>query len=527
MSEPTITALVSSTKSTKKKRVGFRPVSKSKAKRNQGKLPKSSLAKSSPKSLPQPPSNTISEPEERINGELPDTPVSPQKPAAKKTSTRKLIPSRKRKQSGITVGVSRGSTAVHDGGTTTAAETPPPSSRSEFNDGKHVSVIVPAKRSQEQDNNILERLKAENPEGVRLSSFCSSFKGKRTKRDADDKAPSSPQKKDKSNTTTLPRKVSSEQTGAPAVQIVDGEIVLQESSLRFPGQRRSVKEVEEEFDVVEEDAQLAIVGASYNSFVNRKGPRHWSMDETKRFYEALRQLGTDFCSMEAFFENRTRKQLKRKYTAELSKNPELVEMALNPKYQKDVDGLTLDSPLLALLTDLSVFNVEVDQKAIEAAAIEEPIPYEPTNVESTPKEGEKSAEKGERIANTSDQWEVVEEDAQNEIPVAPQHAGTITTSARFSAEQQTLWPSYEDTQTADGEFPEPSMEDFFHEHEDPEAVEPAKLLDQAAAESSGGNNVPEKAASEVDSLSLVPSAKKTPARSKKRPKFRSAPRKKK
>jgi hypothetical protein len=332
MPEPTITALVSSTKSTKKKRVGFRPVSKSKTKGNRSKTVKTSPPKSSLKTPP--PSATTTEPEELIDDEIAEAPASPKKPASKKTITKKTTATRKRKQSGITAGVSRTTTETSDHATT---ETSLPSPQLESKDAKQTSALVltarPA-RSQEQDNNILEKLKAENPEGVRLRSFCSRFKGKKGKKDPEDKTPASPQKKEKSN--AAPRKASNQQTGAPVVQIVDGRIVLQESSLRFPGQRRSVKEVEEEFDVVEEDAQLAIVGASYNSFVNRKGPRHWSVDETKRFYEALRQLGTDFCSMEAFFENRTRKQLKRKYTAELTKNAELVEMALHPKYQKDV-----------------------------------------------------------------------------------------------------------------------------------------------------------------------------------------------
>lgn len=81
---------------------------------------------------------------------------------------------------------------------------------------------------------------------------------------------------------------------------------------------------------------LGIVGASINSFVNRKGPQHWTVKETERFYEALRQLGTDFGCMEAFFENRTRKQLKRKYQAEQTRNPRLVEMALDPKNQTEI-----------------------------------------------------------------------------------------------------------------------------------------------------------------------------------------------
>jgi hypothetical protein len=330
MPEPTITALVSSTKNTKKKRVGFRPVSKSKTKGNRGKTLKTGPPKSSLK-LPPPSSSTTTEPEELIDGEIAEAPASPETLATKKTITKKTTATRKRKQSGITAGVSRTITETSDHTTT---KTSVPSLQIESKDTKQTSAIVPTARparSQEQDNNILEKLKAENPEGVRLNSFCSKYKGKK---DPADKTPASPQKKEKSN--AAPQNASNQQTGAPVVQIVDGRIVLNESSLSFPGQRRTVKEVEEEFDVVEEDAQLAVVGASYNSFVNRKGPRHWSVEETKRFYEALRQLGTDFCSMEAFFENRTRKQLKRKYTAELTKNAELVEMALHPKYQKDV-----------------------------------------------------------------------------------------------------------------------------------------------------------------------------------------------
>lgn len=338
MPEPTITALVSSTKSTKKKRIAFRPVSKSKAKGNRGKPAKTTPPKSKSPAVP-PPSSATSEPEERLDVENSEAPVSPDKLAAKKTTIKKSAFARKRKQSGITVGVSRTTAEASDIATKEASLYSP---LSEAQDPKHASPAVPTAkpdRSKEQDNNILEKLKAENSEGVQLTSFCSNFKGKRRKKDLEDKTPASPQKKEKSN--AVPRRTSSQQTGAPVVQIVDGEIVLQESSLRFPGQRRSVKEVEEEFDVVEEDAQLAIVGASYNSFVNRKGPRHWNVVETKRFFEALRQLGTDFCSMEAFFENRTRKQLKRKYTAELTKNPELVEMALSPKYQKDVGECTV------------------------------------------------------------------------------------------------------------------------------------------------------------------------------------------
>ena len=101
-----------------------------------------------------------------------------------------------------------------------------------------------------------------------------------------------------------------------------------------PGARRSVQEVEAEFgqEVVEEEAQhSAVIGASYNSFVSRRAPQHWSVVETKKFYKCLRMVGTDFATMAAFFENRTRKQLKRKYQVENTKNPHLIELALSPQ----------------------------------------------------------------------------------------------------------------------------------------------------------------------------------------------------
>ena len=202
-----------------------------------------------------------------------------------------------------------------------------------------------------QDQHLLQRLASENPDAVRLRTFCSVFKGKKqprakrkgtgtnvaertnkTSNNNSNKASKNSNHDANSQTIHNNHVMTPDVTGAPVVKIVDGEIVLQESSLVVPGQRRTVQEVEEEFqDVVEEDAQLAIVGASYNSFVNRKGPQHWTVDDTKRFFEGLRQMGTDFCSMEAFFENRTRKQLKRKYRQELIRNPALVEMALDPK----------------------------------------------------------------------------------------------------------------------------------------------------------------------------------------------------
>jgi hypothetical protein len=249
------------------------------------------------------------------------------------------------------------------------------------------SASIPALSSHDQA--ILNQLNEENANEVenveesRMNMFCSRFKGpkREVKGDKDASSKKSSQNGKKSNgnsskvadaaatsgaatctsdSTTINDPNSSNMNnnnnttttnGAPEVQIIDGEIVLQESSVMLPA-RRSVQEVEEEYqdNVVEEDAQMAIVQASYNSFLTKgdhgktRKTGNWSIKETKRFYIALQQLGPDFGSMEAlFFENqRTRRQLKHKYQKELSRNSNFVqELALNPKYQIDLGKLLL------------------------------------------------------------------------------------------------------------------------------------------------------------------------------------------
>jgi Myb DNA-binding like len=158
-----------------------------------------------------------------------------------------------------------------------------------------------------------------------LSSFCSKYRSKGPPKPKDIPDPLPPP------TAVEPEPAAPIHAG-PVVQIINGEIVLQASSMVVSSARKTVAELEEEFDqVVEEEGHTAVVGASYNSFVSRRKPQHWTVQETKLFYNALRQVGTDFACMESYFENRTRKQLKRKYQIESTKNPKLIELALDPK----------------------------------------------------------------------------------------------------------------------------------------------------------------------------------------------------
>mmetsp|Transcript_45356 Transcript_45356/g.51377 ORF Transcript_45356/g.51377 Transcript_45356/m.51377 type:complete len:638 (+) Transcript_45356:77-1990(+) len=403
------------------------------------------------------------------------------------------------------------------------------------------SAIIPAFSSQDQD--ILDQLGEENPKEIRLSLFCSRFK--RPKRKIKDAKKSSQNSKKKINKvtdlltdaasisdliTSNDLKINSNTTasnGAPVVQIINGEIVLQESSVQLPG-RRSVQEVEAEFqdNVVEEDVQNAIVQASYASFrtkgdhgkKRKKGT--WSLKETKTFYIALQQLGPDFGSMEVlFFENqRTRRQLKSKYQKELNRNPDFVqELALNPEYQIELD--------------MTSFNLEVDPKQIEAHENEEAPPFEPTD-ENNSAAMTSSAKTGagnngnNDISNKEYDCEVVEEDAEEErrADLAISEANIWSTTG----EDQNIG---EEEIAEEEEIAGPSMEDFFHDTSFDNDFMDKSVEEETTSREEGQSSekpqaiTPAKEKVQVEELvSLVP--KKTNAKPR-RPKIRPTSRKKK
>lgn len=124
----------------------------------------------------------------------------------------------------------------------------------------------------------------------------------------------------------------------PLVEIINGEIVIKESSIVI-GAHQTTEDVDKELAadgaVVEEAADG--ITATYTSFTNYLKTQHWKLDETRQFYMALRQCGTDFSTMEQMYERfdkpKTRKQLKSKYKRECKKNPRLIDMAMNPSAQ--------------------------------------------------------------------------------------------------------------------------------------------------------------------------------------------------
>ena len=132
----------------------------------------------------------------------------------------------------------------------------------------------------------------------------------------------------------LPPPVEEARGIGPQVELVNGNIVLKESSLVMPDPAGD----EEDYDDVSNNAGGGAGGAAgggtqkpatYNSFLKRKSGSRWGVEETWLFYKALRQCGTEFSLMQSFFPGRTRKQLKQKFIKEEREHPELVRRTLD------------------------------------------------------------------------------------------------------------------------------------------------------------------------------------------------------
>ncbi|XP_022938444.1 uncharacterized protein LOC111444681 isoform X1 [Cucurbita moschata] len=60
---------------------------------------------------------------------------------------------------------------------------------------------------------------------------------------------------------------------------------------------------------------------NYHSFMDKTSRTKWSKHDTERFYEAVRQFGTDFCMIQQLFPGRTRHQIKLKFKNEERHHP--------------------------------------------------------------------------------------------------------------------------------------------------------------------------------------------------------------
>jgi transcription factor TFIIIB component B'' len=235
-----------------------------------------------------------------------------------------------------------------------------------------------------------------------MKDFCSKFKIPKEAREA---SRPTPKANETANAPPPPADEEKDERSAPFVEMINGEIVIKESSM-IVGGRRTTEEVDRELEgaVVEEENEG--ITATYNSFTKRQKTSRWTVEETKNFFLALRQCGTDFSTMESFFTGedgttkRTRKQLKSKYLRETKKNLKLIDMAMNPAVQ--------------LPLDLSVFG-ELDMDAVKDTVVplgQATASPAPLNLESSSGKKRKASSSPSVVTQTQEyEMEEIVEDA--------------------------------------------------------------------------------------------------------------------
>ena len=108
---------------------------------------------------------------------------------------------------------------------------------------------------------------------------------------------------------------------APQVQVVDGQIVVNQQSLSVKAQIEPLMKPERQV----EESGNKLSAFSYSGYL---APEKWTKEDTDTFYTVLEQFGTDFGTIQKFFPKRERKQIKSKFRREEKSNPEKIELAL-------------------------------------------------------------------------------------------------------------------------------------------------------------------------------------------------------
>lgn len=107
-------------------------------------------------------------------------------------------------------------------------------------------------------------------------------------------------------------------------------IVVNENSLIVAQQEGTAEgEYEEVFESL-------VPTSRYSSFKNQKASTHWGIEETKVFYKALSQCGTNFSLLQSFLPNRTRNEIKNKFHREEKAHPELINNFIHSASPLDI-----------------------------------------------------------------------------------------------------------------------------------------------------------------------------------------------
>ncbi|KAF4124235.1 hypothetical protein GMORB2_5951 [Geosmithia morbida] len=152
-------------------------------------------------------------------------------------------------------------------------------------------------------------------------------------------------------------------SAGPQFRIVDGQIVLDQSSLVMDRHARAAATAQDMEAIEENDFTRLITSNSFMNTSKLRGPNIWTADETELFYRGLRMFGTDFEILSKMFPGKQRRHLKLKFNREERHNPHLIDAAMC-----GVKTTKMDIDEYKAFTGAefeSVESIEADQRRIE------------------------------------------------------------------------------------------------------------------------------------------------------------------
>ncbi|KAL7817690.1 hypothetical protein V8C26DRAFT_397608 [Trichoderma gracile] len=162
--------------------------------------------------------------------------------------------------------------------------------------------------------------------------------GSRDGSEAPEASPDDPSVKSKSATPTaaaaaaaaaaLPSSDTPAPASGPQFRIVDGQIIIDQSSLVMDRHARAAAARGDMETVEENDFTRLITSSSFMNTSKLKGPNIWTEEETELFYRGLRMFGTEFEMISKMFPNKQRRHVKLKYNREERHCPHLINAAL-------------------------------------------------------------------------------------------------------------------------------------------------------------------------------------------------------
>lgn len=116
-----------------------------------------------------------------------------------------------------------------------------------------------------------------------------------------------------------------EPSAGPRMRVIDGQIVLDDSTLVLDRQKRAAEEGLTLEEVEENDFTRVVTSATY---MKREKAQTWDAAAEEMFYKGLRMFGTDFQTISKMFPHRNRRQIKLKFNREEKVNPDKITKAL-------------------------------------------------------------------------------------------------------------------------------------------------------------------------------------------------------